>query len=78
MTANATDIPLEDANISITCGRDGTWLHFHASNGKSASLNIDLMNHGHVIGAALHGWCEDRQKQAGQIRADNGQFGVGA
>ena len=74
----STEIPLDDCNLSISCGRDGTWLHFDAASGKSAAINVDLMDHGHIIGAALRDWCADRQKQAEQIRADNGQFGVGA
>jgi len=74
----STEIPLSDSGLSITCGRDGTWLHFNATNDKSAAINVDLMDKGGIIGAALRGWCADRQKQAEQIRSDNGQFGVGA
>lgn len=74
----ATEIPMDDSNLSISCGRDGTWLHFEASSGKSASINVDLLAKGGIIGEAITGWCADRQKQAEQVRADNGQFGVGA
>lgn len=74
----ATEIPMDDCGLTINCGRDGTWLHFSSTAGKSASLNVDLMVKGHIIGAALREWCADRQKQAEQIRSDNGQFGVGA
>lgn len=75
----ATNIPMDDCALTINCGRDGTWLHFSASNGKFASLNVDNIDNGAgIISAALRSWCEDRQKQAAQIRADNGQFGVGA
>lgn len=74
----STEIPMDESNLSISCGRDGTWLHFEASNGKSASINVDLLAKGGIVGSALSGWCDDRQAQAAQIRADNGQFGVGA
>jgi len=75
----ATDIPMDDCGISITCGRDGTWLHFSAASGKYASINVENMSRGgDMIDIALLSWCEDRQKQAAQIRTDNGQFGVGA
>lgn len=65
----ATPIPMGLSNLTINCGRDGTWLNFTASNGKSASLNVDHMAKGGIIGAALLGWCDDRQRQAEQIRA---------
>lgn len=76
----ATDIPLDDCGLNVNCGRDGTWLHFDAASGKSASINVEILadRQGNIIGNALSDWCGDRQKQAEQIRADNGQFGVGA
>lgn len=74
----ATEIPMDDCNLSINCGRDGTWLIFSASSGKSAAINVDLIDKGGIVGTTLNDWCADRQKQAEQIRADNGQFGVGA
>ena len=77
----ATDIPIYDCGMRITCGRDGVWLHFSSESGVSASLNVLNMaslENGGVIGRGLLNWCEDRQKQAEQIRADNSQFGVGA
>lgn len=74
----ATEIPMDDCNLTINCGRDGTWLHFSTSKGLSASVNVENMQHGHIVSKALQAWCNDRQEQAAQIRADNGQFGVGA
>lgn len=76
----AIDIPMDDCNFWINCGRDGTWLHFDASTGKSASINAEILaeRQGTIIGNALADWCNDRQKQAQQIRVDNGQSGVGA
>lgn len=75
----ATTIPMDDCGLSINCGRDGTWLHFNANNAPSTSINVEsLIGRGGIIDNGLRGWCSDRQKQAEQIRADNGQFGVGA
>jgi hypothetical protein len=74
----ATEIPMDDCNLTIRCGRDGTWINFEATTGKQACINIDHMDKGGVIGAALRDWCADRQAQAEKIRADNGQFGAGA
>ncbi len=76
----ATDIPMDDCGLHINSGRDGTWLHFSASTGLCASVNVNCMaaERGNIIGGALHDWCSDRHKQAAQIRSDNGQFGVGA
>ena len=65
----ATQILMDDCGLMINCGRDGTWLHFKASTGKSASLNVDLMDKG-IMATALRDWCADRQKQAEQIRAE--------
>ena len=66
----ATQIPMDDSGLMINCGHDGTWLHFKASTGKSASLNVDLLDKNGIIGTALRDWCADRQKQAEQIRAE--------
>ena len=76
----STTIPLDDCAMTISVGRDGTWLNFSAANGKHASIRVESLaeNSVHIIGAALLGWCEDRVVQADQIRKDNGQFGVGA
>jgi len=75
----ATEIPNDDCGLSINCGRDGTWLHFSASSGNHASINVENMAAGRdLIGKSLLDWCEDRQTQAMLIRADNDQFGVGA
>ena len=64
----STEIPMDDCAVFINCGQDGTWLHFSAADGKSASLNMDQLEKGGLIGAALRSWCADRQKQAEQIR----------
>jgi hypothetical protein len=77
-TENATELPIADCGLSVLVGRDGTWLHFETSAGKSAAICIELMDRGGLIGAALKTWCAERQQQAGQIRTDNGQFEVGA
>lgn len=76
----ATEIPMDDCGLHINTGRDGTWLHFTAGSGRCASINVDVMaaERGCITGNALHDWCHDRQKQAESIKADNGQFGVGA
>ena len=76
----ATDIPMDDCGLYINTGRDGTWLHFDASNGQACSINVDVMaaRADGIRASALHQWCSDRLKQADQIKADNGQFGVGA
>ena len=66
----ATEMPMDDCGLTINVGRDGTWLHFKASSGLSASLNADVMaeDKGSICGAALKGWCADRQKQAAEIK----------
>lgn len=75
----AIEIPMNDCGLQINVGRDGTWLHFTSSNGQYASINVNSMeSRGSIVASAIRGWCEDRQKQAAQIAADNGQFGVGA
>ena len=77
----ATDIPLPECELRVTCGRDGVWLHLLASSGKAAALHFNSISAAGgtgVIAAAIRDWCTDRQKQTEQIRADNGQFGVGA
>mgnify|MGYP001577227286 FL=1 len=66
----ATAIPIAVCGLSVACGRDGTWLHFTSSVGKSASLNVENMARGDgIIAAALRAWCADRQRQAEQMRA---------
>ena len=71
----ATEIPMNDCGLTINVGIDGVWLHFAAESGKSASFQAGYLND---ISGALRDWCADREKQAVQLRADNGQFGVGA
>lgn len=80
-SAKATMIPFNDeCNLTIKVGRDGVWLNFLASNGRHASINVNVMSEtkSSIIGSALYQWCVDREAQAEQIKADNGQFGVGA
>jgi hypothetical protein len=78
---NAIELPIAECEISVSCGRDGTWLHFRASTGKSAAINVDALvkdgNYG-IIKRAITDWCADRQSDAKKIAEDNGQFGVGA
>jgi hypothetical protein len=65
----AIEIPMDNCGLSINCGRDGTWLHFTASNGHHASINVDLMDNGSSITkSALRGWCADRQEQAKNLQ----------
>lgn len=61
--SEATPIPLDRAALTISSGADGVWLHFSASNGRSASINIDGMTLGRigVAGSALRCWCDDRR-----------------
>lgn len=62
----AIEIPLEDAELTINSGRDGVWLHFKASNGQSASINVDNMavGRGGITGSALSCWCDDQRLRA--------------
>lgn len=65
----ATVIPMTECGLHINAGRDGTWLHFTASNGKSCSINADVMaaQSSGIRSSALHQWCADRQKQAATV-----------
>lgn len=74
----AIDIPMHDCGLKINVGRDGCWLHFTSESGLSASINVENMDKGGIIGRALQAWCEERYKQAADLAQDNGQFGVGA
>ena len=75
----AIDIPMDDCGLYINVGLDGTWLHFSASSGLHASLSVNVLSEtSDFISKALEDWCDDRQKQAKEIREANGQFGVGA
>lgn len=81
VSERSTNLQIEDCNIWVSCGRDGTWLHFEAVNAPSVAINVENLGETHsgsIIKSGLRGWCADRQKEAEQIRADNGQFGVGA
>jgi hypothetical protein len=76
----STNLEIQDCNIRVSCGRDGTWLHFEASNAPSVAINIENLaerHNGGVIKNGLLGWCEDRQRDAQKVNEDNGQFGVG-
>lgn len=78
------------SNIQVRAKKDGTWITFTASDGKSATLRIETVAKGKIgiIGMALRQWCEDQQeleaidriaeedKKEEEINA--GQFGVGA
>jgi len=66
----ATEIPLEDAGLTINVGRDGTWLHFKAKDGLYASLNVENLaaNKGSVTERALLAWCHDRAEIAQKIK----------
>lgn len=67
----ATEIPMSDCGLTIACGEDGVWLHFSASDGKSAALNVSRIRVplGTLSGETLDSWCADRMKQAAEIRA---------
>lgn len=66
----ATEMPMGDCGLTINVGRDGTWLHFTAKSGMSASINMDVMasERGSIIGRALKDWCAERQEQAATIK----------
>lgn len=57
----AITVPLEYSELKLTVGRDGVWLHFSASTGRSASMSVNSMaaKQGNLIGHALRDWCED-------------------
>ena len=64
----AVEIPMNDCGLTINCGRDGTWLHFTAKSGKSASINVQNWaeeRSGYIIKRALLDWANDRHEQAG-------------
>jgi hypothetical protein len=51
-----------EPKLQIQSGSDGVWLHFHARNGLSSSLNLDAMAEetgGAIIGRALAAWCDE-------------------
>ncbi len=62
MTNKATVISNEDCAVTVSVGRDGTWLNFSASNGKFASIRVESLaeKSGGIIGNALLCWCRDR------------------
>ena len=66
----ATILNVMEHGIWISCGSDGTWLHFESGNGPSAAINVEnwASEHGYVIKAGLLAWCADRQKEAAKIR----------
>lgn len=67
----ATEMPMKDCGLTINTGRDGTWLHFRASSGLYASINVDVMAEarGNITATALKDWCKDRREQADAIKA---------
>jgi len=54
--------------LTVNVTRDGTWLTFTASDGKSATLRIETLAEKRpspsIVGAALRQWCQDRQEEA--------------
>ena len=51
---------VETPQLKIQTSDDGVWLHFKASNGISASLNIALIkNEGTIVGQCLTQWAKD-------------------
>lgn len=72
----ATELPIQDCDITIRVGRDGVWL----SLGAHTAFHVmnTLGDGGHIIGNNVAKWCVEREQQAKEIEADNGQFGVGA
>lgn len=72
----ATELPIKDCDLAVTVGSDGVWLHF----GAYAAIHVanTLCERQGVFYANIAKWCVSREEQAKQIRADNGQFGVGA
>ena len=72
----ATELPIQDCDLTVTVGTDGVWLHFGAYS--AIHVSNTLGGRQGVIGGNISRWCIEREEQAKQIRADNGQFGVGA
>ena len=72
--AKATEIPNDDNGLMVNVGRDGTWLHFTSSTGKSCSINMEIKaeREGPIFGEAIKGWCLDQRKQAEKIKAKMG------
>jgi len=66
----AVDIPIDKAGLRVNVGRDGTWIHFTAI-GLHASLCVDALatSRGPIVGGALVEWCNERCRQAKEIRA---------
>lgn len=60
------EVPPDLSRFRVTCGSDGVWLHFSASDGTYASFHVAtaLGGRGGVIGRAVNQWCVDREAQA--------------
>lgn len=50
--------------LTLRIKEDGTWLGFKSGN-KQASVRLESMadDRGGIIGAAIHKWCQDTQKE---------------
>ena len=51
---------IKNPQLKIQSDNDGVWLHFKASNGIHASLNIHMMkDDGTIVGQCLTQWAKD-------------------
>ena len=62
MTDTATQLPIEQCDLTVRVGRDGVWLHF----GKNAAIHVHntLGQGGGICATQINHWCLDRQAQA--------------
>lgn len=70
------ELPIQDCDITVRVGRDGVWISLGPNTGFHVMNNLGKT--GHIIGRKVAEWCDEREKQAEQVRKDNGQFGMGA
>ena len=51
--------------IEVSAKRDGTWITFTASDGKSATFRVETLAESRpgIIGMELKQWCKDRQAE---------------
>jgi hypothetical protein len=79
MVERATILGVMEHGIWVSCGSDGTWLHFESGNGPSAAINVEnwASKHGYVIKAGLLSWCADRQKEADKVREQERESSYG-
>lgn len=64
----ATELPIQDCDLTVSVGRDGVWLHFGAYS--AIHVSNTLCERPGVIGKNIAEWCVAREEQAKQIRAD--------